>query len=78
MSFIYRCVIEDKILELQESFLGFITQHGKTTYDIKKMILDRLGKEKLDFEKCKGIGHDNAASITGLDFTMVFNVFYKT
>ena len=30
------------------------------------MILDQLGKEKVDFEKCKGIGHDNAASMAGV------------
>ena len=30
------------------TFLGFITDHRKTADDIKKMILDRLEKEKLD------------------------------
>ena len=40
--------------------------NGKTAYDIKKMILDRLEKEKLDFKKCTGIGFDNAASMAGV------------
>ena len=47
MSFICRYVVaEDKQVEMRESFLGFITEHGKTTYDIKK-IWGRLEKEKL-------------------------------
>ena len=41
MSFICRYVIvEDKLVEVRESLLGFITEHGKTNYDIKKMIFD--------------------------------------
>ena len=51
----------------RESFFGFITEHGKTAYDIKKMILDRLDKEKLDSKKYRGIGFDNVASIPGVD-----------
>ena len=64
MSFIgLYVVVEDKELEVRKSFLGFITEHGKIAYDIKKMSLDWLEKEKLDFNKCKGIGFDNAASM---------------
>ena len=52
MSFICRyVVVEDKEVGVQESCLGFITELEKTAYNIKKMILDRLEKEKLDFEK---------------------------
>ena len=68
MSFICRyVVVEDKEADVQESFLGFITEHGKTIYDIKKMIWDRLEKKKLDFKKCGGIGFDNAGSKAGVD-----------
>ena len=49
-SFICRYVVEDKEAEARESFLGFITEHGKIAYDIKKMILDRQEKEKHDFK----------------------------
>ena len=64
MSFIcHYAIVEDKEVEVWESFLGFITEHGKTAYDIKKMILDRLEKEKLDFKKCRGIRIDNAANM---------------
>ena len=41
--------IEDKEVEVRESILGFITEHGKTAYDIKKMTLDQRGEEELDF-----------------------------
>ena len=62
MSFICQYIIvEDKEVEVRESFLGFITEHGKTAYDIKKMILNWLEIEKLDFKRCRGIGFDNAA-----------------
>ena len=62
MSFICRGVIvQDKEVDLQELFLDFITEHRKTTYDIKKMIWDRL--EKPDFKKCRGIGFPNAVCI---------------
>ena len=63
MGFVCRFVIgEDKEVEMRESFQGFITEHGKTSYDIKT-ILDQLEKEKLDFKKCKVIRFDNAASM---------------
>ena len=66
-SFICRNVIvENKEVEVRESFLGFIIEHEKTTHDIKKMILDELEKEKLDLKKCRGIGFDNEANITGI------------
>ena len=48
MSSICRYVVfEDKEVEVRKSFLGFITELGKTAYNIKKMILDLLEKEKL-------------------------------
>ena len=51
MSFIcWYIVLEDKEVEVRESFLGFITEHWKTAYDIQKIILDRLEKEKLDLK----------------------------
>ena len=59
-------VVEDKEVKVRKSFLGFITENEKTAYDMKKMILDRLKKEKLDFEKRRGIGFDNAASVVGV------------
>ena len=40
--------------------------HWKIAYDIKKMILDWLEKEKLYFKKFRGIGFDNAANMTGV------------
>ena len=40
------------------------------------MILDRLEMEKHDFEKCRGIEFDNAASMAGVH--MVFKVFNET
>ena len=49
-----------------ESFLGFITEHGKTTYDIKKMILDWLKKKELVLKKSRGIGFDNGVSMAGV------------
>ena len=52
-------------MEIQESFLGFITEHGNIAYDIKK-ILYQLEKEKLDFKICREIGFDNATSMAGV------------
>ena len=67
MSFIrWYVVVEDKELQVRDSFLGFIIEDGKTASNIKKMILDRLEKEKLDFKKCRGIGFDNVASMAGV------------
>ena len=59
-------VVEDKEGEVQESFLGFITEHGKIAYNIKKMILDRFKKEKFDLKKCRGVEFDNVASMARL------------
>ena len=65
--FICRYVgFEDKEVEVLEPFLGFIIEHGKTAYDFKKMILDRLEKVKLGFKKCRGIGFDSVASMAGV------------
>ena len=55
MSFIGRYIIvEDKEGEVRESFLIFITELGKTAYDTKKMVLDRLEREKLCFKNVEG------------------------
>ena len=43
-------LLKTKKVKVQESFLGFITEHGKTCYDIKKLILDRPDKAKFDFK----------------------------
>ena len=59
-------VVEDKEVEVRESFLSFITEYGKTAYYFKKMILDRQGKEKLDFKRYSGIGFENAAGMAGV------------
>ena len=45
MSIICRYFVVDDKVGVRESFLGFITKHGKIGYD--KMILGRLEKEKL-------------------------------
>ena len=50
MNFICRYVVVEEV-DVRGSILGFITKNGKTAYDIKKMLLDRLEKEKLDFKK---------------------------
>ena len=57
----------------------FFYWDGKTANDIKKMILDRLEKEKLDFKQCRGIGFDNAACMAGENFmlTLPFVLFIK-
>ena len=61
---------------MRESFLVFITEHEKTTNDIKKMILDQLEKEKLDFKNVDG--QDMTMRLVGLEFVVMFNVFYET
>ena len=77
MSFICQyVVVEDKEVEVRESFLGFITEHGKTDYGMKKMILDRLEKEKLDFKNCRGIGFEKATNMVGIQGGI--HVFYET
>ena len=54
-------IVEEKEVEVRKSFLGFITEHRKTAYDMKKMNLNRLEKEKLDFKEYREIGFSNAA-----------------
>ena len=52
MSFVCRyVVVEDKEVEVRKLFLCFITEHGETVYDIRKMILDRQEEEYFDFKK---------------------------
>ena len=42
-SFICRgVVVEDKEVDLQELFLGFIIEHRKTAYDIKKLDFKKM------------------------------------
>ena len=69
-------VVEDKEGDMQESLLGFTTEHRKIAYDIKKMILGQLEKEKLDFENEESL--DLTMQLVWLEFMVVFNVFYET
>ena len=57
-------VVEDKEVKERELFPGFITEHGKTVYDIKKMILDRLQKEKLNAASMAGV-HGSVLRLNG-------------
>ena len=58
-------LLKTKKVEVRESFLGLVTEPGKTAYDMKKMILDRLEKEKLDLKKCSGLGFHSVAGVRG-------------
>ena len=67
MSFICRyVVVKDKEVEVRESYLVFFHWAWGKADDIKKMILDRLERKKLDFKDFWWIGFNNAASITGV------------
>ena len=59
-------LLETKEVEVRESFLGFIIELWKTVYGIRKMILDRLEKEKFEFKKCRGIGFNNVSRMAGI------------
>lgn len=67
MSQIIRYVhIENDIVEVRESFLGFILMSGKTAEDMSKDIQEQLEKDGLDISLCRAQGYDNAASMSGI------------
>ncbi|KAM3962942.1 zinc finger MYM-type protein 1-like [Aphomia sociella] len=67
MSQIIRFVhIENDIVEVRESFLGFFLMSGKTAEDMSKDIQQQLEKYGLDIALCRAQGYDNAASMSGV------------
>lgn len=57
--------IEERVVEVRESFLGFFPMNGKTAADITEDTLKELKKDKLDIQLCTSQGYDNAFTMSG-------------
>ncbi|XP_044765413.1 zinc finger MYM-type protein 1-like [Coccinella septempunctata] len=67
MSQVIRYVkIENRKVEVKESFLGFIPLSGKKAHDITEDILQSLAKDGLDIKLCRSQGYDNATTMSGV------------
>ena len=58
------------VVEIKESFLGFVEVHGKTAKDLTDLIIDSLTEDGIDLDDCRSQCYDNAAVMAG-DFTGV-------
>ncbi|XP_054714780.1 zinc finger MYM-type protein 1-like [Uloborus diversus] len=58
--------IENRKVEIKESFLGFIPLYGKKASDIVETIIQALEKDGLDLTLCRSQGYDNAANMSGI------------
>ncbi|XP_044765379.1 uncharacterized protein LOC123321713 [Coccinella septempunctata] len=67
MSEVIRYVhIENKKVEVKESFLGYFHFTGKKAIDITQDILNAVEEDGLDLAMCRGQGYDNASTIAGV------------
>lgn len=67
MSEVIRYVhIENKKVEVKESFLGYYQLTGKRAVDITEDILNAIEEDGLDIAMCRGQGYDNAATMAGV------------
>lgn len=67
MSQVIRYVqIENRKVEVKESFLGFIPLSGKKASDITDEIIQSLENNGLDLKLCRSQGYDNATTMSGI------------
>nr|XP_047143105.1 uncharacterized protein LOC124817292 [Hydra vulgaris] len=67
MSQVIRYVkIDNRNVEVKESFLGFIPLSGKKTDSITQEIVQSLEKDGLDLKLCQSQGYDNATTMSGI------------
>ena len=53
-------------VEVKESFLDFIIIRGKTAEALTTVILDKLSRDGLQIENCRGQAYDNASVMAGV------------
>ena len=53
-------------VEVKESFLDFIVIRGKTAEALTTVILDKLSRDGLHIENCRGQAYDNASVMAGV------------
>ena len=51
---------------VNESFLCFFPLKGKTSAAVTEAILVLLGKLQIDVMMCRGLGYDNASTMSGI------------
>jgi len=56
---------EQKIVEVKESFLGFVVLKKHGAADYSNLLLELLSKYELNISKCRGQGYDGAAVMSG-------------
>lgn len=61
----YVMIDGDKV-KVVESFVDFIETKGKTAENISMMILEKLEKDGIDIQNCRGQAYDNAAVMAGV------------
>lgn len=67
MSEVIRYVhIENKKVEVKESFLRYYELTGKKALDITQSILNAIEEDGLDITNCRGQGYDNASTMAGV------------
>ena len=67
MSQVIRYVkIDNRNVEVKESFLGFIPLSGKKADSITQEIVQSLEKDGLDLKLCRSQGYDNATTMSGI------------
>lgn len=58
--------IENKKVEVKESFLGYFQLTGKKALDITEDIIKAIEQDGLDITLCRGQGYDNASTMAGV------------
>ena len=58
-------MIDGNKVKVVESFIDFIETKGKTAENISTMILEKLEKDGIDIQNCRGQAYDNAAVMAG-------------
>ncbi|XP_047143099.1 uncharacterized protein LOC124817286 [Hydra vulgaris] len=58
--------IDNRNVEVKESFLGFIPLSGKKADSITQEIVQSLEKDGLDLKLCRSQGYDNATTMSGI------------
>ena len=58
--------IENKKVEVKETFLGYFQLNGKKALDITEDIIKAIEQDGLDITLCRGQGYDNASTMAGV------------
>lgn len=60
----YVKINENKVVVV-ETFIDFVEMQGKSSKDIATLIMEKLKRDKIDIQNCRGQAYDNAAVMAG-------------